>query len=48
MVVAIFEKRCSCYVHPSEQNDYNEAPEAFLILFMNVKTIDIKKPNPRR
>jgi hypothetical protein len=48
MVVAISEKRCGCYAHPSEQNDYNEAPEAFLILLMNAKTLDIQKPNPRR
>jgi hypothetical protein len=34
--------------HPSEKNDYNEAPEAFLILLMNAKTLDIQKPNPRR
>jgi hypothetical protein len=26
--------------------DYNEAPDAFLILFMNAKTLDIQKPNP--
>jgi hypothetical protein len=48
MVVAIFEKRCGYYAHPSEQNDYNEAPEAFLTLLMNEKTLDIQKPNPRR
>jgi ribosome biogenesis GTPase A len=48
MVVAIFEKRCGCYMHPSEKIDYNEAPEAFLILFMNSKTLYIQKPNPRR
>ena len=48
MVVAIFEKRCGCYTHLFEKNDYNEAPEAFFILLMNAKTIDIKKPNPRR
>jgi hypothetical protein len=48
MVVAISEKRCGCYAHPSEKNDYNEAPEAFLILLMNAKTLDIQKPNPRR
>jgi hypothetical protein len=48
MVVAISEKRCGCYMHPSEKNDYNEAPEAFLILLMNSKTLDIQKPNPRR
>jgi hypothetical protein len=48
MVVAISEKRCGCYVHPSEKNDYNEALEAFLILLMNEKTIDIQKPNPGR
>jgi hypothetical protein len=28
--------------------DYNEAPEAFLILLMNAKTTEIEKPNPRR
>jgi hypothetical protein len=48
MVVAISEKRCGYYTHPSEQNDYNEAPEAFLILLMNSKTLDIQKPKPRR
>jgi hypothetical protein len=48
MVVAISEKRCGCYTHPSEKNDYNEAPEAFLTLLMNAKTLDIQKPNPRR
>jgi hypothetical protein len=48
MVVAISEKRCGLYVHLSEQNDYNEAPEAFLTLLMNSETLDIKKPNPRR
>ena len=47
MVVAISEKRCGCYAHPSEKNDYNEAPEAFFILLMNAKTLDIQKPNPR-
>jgi hypothetical protein len=48
MVVAIFEKRCGCYAHTYDENHYNEAPEAFLILLMNAKTIDIQKPNPRR
>jgi ribosome biogenesis GTPase A len=48
MVVAISEKRCGCYVHPYEKNDYNEAPETFLTLLMNAKTLDIKKPKPRR
>ena len=48
MVVVISEKRCGHYVHPSEQNDYNEAPETFLTLLMNVKTLDIQKPNRRR
>jgi hypothetical protein len=48
MVVAISEKRCGFYVHPSEKNDYNEAPKAFLILFMNAKTLYIQKPNPGR
>jgi hypothetical protein len=42
MVVAISEKRCGCYVHLSEKNDYNEAPKAFLTLLMNEKTLDIK------
>jgi hypothetical protein len=28
--------------------DYNEAPEALVILLMNVKTLHIKKRNPRR
>jgi hypothetical protein len=28
--------------------DYNEALEAFLILLINAKTLDKKKPNPRR
>ena len=48
MVVAISEKRCGCYVHSFEQNDYNEALEAFFVLLMNAKTLDIQKPNPRR
>ena len=48
MVVAIFEKRCGCYMHLSEENDYNEAPEAFMILRINSKTLDIQKTNPRR
>ena len=48
MVVAIFEKRCGRYMHPSKQDDYKEALEAFLILLMNSKTLDIQKPNPRR
>jgi hypothetical protein len=48
MVVVISEKRCGFYAHPSEKNDYNEAPEAFLTLLMNSKTLDIQKPNPRR
>ena len=49
MVVAISEKRCGCYAHPSEKKpNYNEALEAFLTLLMNAKTIDIQKPNPRR
>jgi hypothetical protein len=48
MVVVISENRCGFYVHMSEKNDYNEAPEALLILFMNVKTLDIQKINPRR
>ena len=26
--------------------DYNEAPEAFFILLMNSKTLDIQKHNP--
>jgi ribosome biogenesis GTPase A len=48
MVVAKYEKRCGYYVHPPEKNDYNEVPEAFLILLMNAKTLDIQKPNPKR
>jgi hypothetical protein len=48
MVVVISENICGCYMHPSEQNDYNETLEAFLILLMNAKTIYIQKPNPRR
>jgi hypothetical protein len=48
MVVVISKKRCGYYVHSSEKNDYNEAPEEFLILLMNVKTLDIQKPNSRR
>ena len=48
MVVDISEKRCGCYVHSSEKNDYNEAPEDFLTLLVNAKTLDIQKPNPRR
>jgi hypothetical protein len=48
MVVAISEKRCGYYMHPSEKNDYNEAPEEFLTLLMNSKTLYIQKPNPRR
>ena len=42
MVVAISKKRCGCYAHPFEQNDYNEAPETFFILLMNSKTLDIQ------
>jgi ribosome biogenesis GTPase A len=48
MVVSIYEKRCGCYAHPSEKNDYNEASKAFLILLMNAKALDIQKPNHRR
>ena len=48
MVVAISQKGCGCYAHPSEQNDYNEALDAFLTLLMNEKTLDIQKSNPRR
>jgi hypothetical protein len=48
MLVAIYEKRCGRYMNPYEHNDYNENPEAFLILLMNAKTLDIQKPNPRR
>jgi hypothetical protein len=48
MVVAISEKRCGYYVHPSEKNDYNEALKVFLKMFMNYKTLGIQKPNPRR
>jgi len=44
MVVAISEKRCGFYMHLSKKNDYNEAPEALLILLTNAKTLDIK-PN---
>jgi hypothetical protein len=29
------------------RNDYNDAPEAFLTLLMNSKTLDIQKTNPR-
>jgi hypothetical protein len=47
MVVTISEKICGFYVHPSEQNDYNEAPNTLLTLLMNSKTIEIQKPNPR-
>jgi hypothetical protein len=46
MVVAISEKRCRFYTHPSEKNYYNEDIEAFLILFINVKNLDIQKSNP--
>ena len=28
--------------------DYNEASEAFFILLVNAKTLDIQKPNPKR
>jgi hypothetical protein len=48
MVVAISEKRCGCYTHPFEKNDYNEALDAFLTLLMNAKTLDIQKPNSGR
>jgi hypothetical protein len=48
MVVAISEMIYGFYEHPSEHNDYNEALEAFLILLMNAKTLDIQEPNPRR
>jgi hypothetical protein len=48
MVVVISEKICGFYAHSSKNNDYNEALEAFLILLMNSKTLDIQKPNPRR
>ena len=41
MVVAISKKRYGCYMHPSEQNDYNEVTEAFLTLLMYEKTLDI-------
>jgi hypothetical protein len=37
----------ACYAHMSKQNDYNEAPKAFLALLMNSKTLDIQKPKPR-
>jgi hypothetical protein len=45
MVVDIFEKRCGFYAHPSNKNDYSDAPEAFLIVLMNSKTLNIQKPN---
>ena len=48
MVVAMFEKTCGYYMHPFEQNDHNQALEAFLTLLMNAKNLDIQKPNPRR
>jgi hypothetical protein len=48
MMVAISKKRCGCYVHPSEKNDYNEALEEFLTLLKNAKTLDNEKPKPRR
>jgi hypothetical protein len=48
MVVAISKKRFFFYTHLSQQNDYNEALEAFLTLLMNDKTLDIQKPNLRR
>jgi hypothetical protein len=48
MVVAISEKRCGFYTHTPENNNYNEAPEEFLTLLMNAKTLDIQKPNHRR
>ena len=48
MVVAISEKRCGCYAHSPENNDYNEAPEAFLTLLTNSKTLDIRKTKSRR
>ena len=48
MVVTIFDKICGYYAHPYENNDYNEDPEAFFVLLMNSKTLDIQKPNPRR
>jgi hypothetical protein len=35
-------------MHICMENDYNEAPEAFLTLLTNAKTLDIQKPNPRR
>jgi hypothetical protein len=48
MLVAISKKICGFYFHPYEHNDYNEAPEEFLTLLMDSKTLDIQKPNPRR
>jgi hypothetical protein len=48
MVVAISEKRCGYYAHLYVKNDYSEAPEAFLTLLINAKTLDIQKPDPRR
>jgi hypothetical protein len=35
MVVALSEKRCGFYTHPYEKNDYNEAPEAFLMRLLH-------------
>jgi hypothetical protein len=48
MVVVISEKRCGCYAHLSEKNDYNEAPKEFLTLIVNAKTLELQNPNPRR
>jgi hypothetical protein len=48
MMVFIFEKRCGFYAYLFEKNDYSEAPEDFLTLLRNSKTIEIQKPNPRR
>jgi hypothetical protein len=48
MVVVISKKRCGFYAHLYEKNDKNEALEAFFILLVNSKTLDIQKPNPRR
>ena len=47
MVVAISEKRCGCYVHPFEHNDYNEAPEAFFKLHMNAKILTLGDETPK-
>ena len=48
MVVAISEKRCGCYAHPTEHNGLQRGSIGIFILLMNEKTLDIQKPNPRR